>query len=334
MKGAKNKMKININWKNLVLACSIMSMLLVGCQTQKVEEVPSSSPAPTATEAVLEESIYNKAFENYGNVTELGLIINAPNEEDLSHLNTLEQYEHTSTNQSMLIIPKYNGSKITISTVEYTGERYIAKDVLFTQESTTDGYGLLLKTNRPEGIPQIIVTITYNKKSAEELIINNGQESNTEIKYLKLENEASKKKEGDLVTPIQDATYLQGLNRFSSYEIDVDKDGNNETIEVYCNGDITPDGEYLFDDGQDWALILRKGDKIYPLFEKSYIQLGRLEYTAYIDYDEYEKVHIIVAYKTGATIIYYDCTFDEESGHILRNQLYEANNINILKDWN
>lgn len=325
---------MNKNWKTFILACSMMSMLLVGCQTQKVEEVPSSSPTPIVSEAVSKESIYNKAFENYGNVTELGLIINAPTEEDLSHLNTLEHYEHTSTDESMLIIPKYNGSKITISTVEYTGERYIAKDVLFTQESTPEGYGLLLKAKRLEGIPQLVVTITYNKKSVEELIINNGQESNTGIKYLKLENEANKKQEGDLVTPIQDATYLQGLNRFSSYEIDMDKDGNNETIEVYCKGDIAPDGEYLFDDGQEWALILRKGDEIYPLFERSFIQLGKLEYTAYINYDEYEKVHIIVAYKTGATIIYYDCTFDEESGHILRNQIYEANNISVLKEWN
>ena len=327
-------MKINKNWQAFICTCSMMSILLIGCQTQQVEEVPNSLSTPIATEAVSEQSIYNKAYESYSNVTELGLIINAPTDEDLSHLNTLEHYEYENTDNSMLIIPKYNGSKITISTVEYTGERYIAKDVLFTQESTPEGYGLLLKINRPEGIPQIVITITYKNKSFEELIINNGQEGNTGVEYLKLDNEASKKQEGDMVTPVQDATYLNGLNRFSKYEVDMDKDGTDETIEVYCQGNIAPDGSYLFDDGQEWALILRKGDNIYPLFEKSYIQLGKLEYTAYIDYDDYERVHIIVAYKTGTNIIYYDCTFDEESGHILRKQLYEANNINILKDWN
>lgn len=327
-------MKINKNWQTFICACSMMSILLIGCQTQKVEQVPSGSTTPTVTEAVSEQSIYNKAYEGYNNITELGLIINEPTEEDLSQLNTLEHYDYANTDESMLIIPKYNGSKITISTVEYTGERYIAKDILFTQESTTEGYGLLLKANRPEGIPQIVITITYKNKSFEELIVNNGQEGNTGVEYLKLDNEASKKQEGDIVTPVQDATYLNGLNRFSKYEVDVDKDGNNETIEVYCEGNITPDGSYLFDDGQEWALILRKEDNIYPLFERSYIQLGALEYTAYIDYDDYERLHIIVAYKTSANIIYYDCTFDEESGHILRKKVYEANNVNILKDWN
>jgi len=311
-----------------------MSVLLIGCQTQKVEEIPSDSPKPTVTETVSEQSIYNKSFESYNNITELGLIIKAPTEEDLSHLSTLEHYDYANTKESMLIIPKYNGSKITISTVEYTGERYIAKDVLFTQESTTEGYGLLLKANRPESIPQIVITITYKNKSIEELIVNNGQEGSSGVEYLKLDNEASKKQEGDLVTPVQDATYLKGLNSFSEYEVDMDNDGSHETIEVYCQGEIGPDGNYLFDDGQEWALILRKGENIYPLFERSYIQLGKLEYTAYIDYDDYERLHIMVACKTGANIIYYDCTFDEESGHILRKQVYEANNISILKEWN
>lgn len=327
-------MKINKNWRTFIYACSMMGLLLIGCQRQKVEEVPIDSLKPTVTEIVSEQSIYNKSFESYNNITELGLIIKEPTEEDLSHLNTVEHYEHANTSESMLIIPKYNGSKITISTVEYTGERYIPKDVLFTQEATPEGYGLLLKAKRPESIPQLVVTITYKNKSIEELIVNNGQEGNGTVEYLKLDNEASKKQEGDLVTPVQDATYLNGLNSLSEYEVDIDKDGQDETIEMYSEGEMGPDGSYLFDDGQEWALILRKGNDVYPLFERSYIQLGKLEYTAYIDYDDYERLHIMVAFKTGANIIYYDCTFDEESGHILRKQVYEANNINILNQWN
>ena len=327
-------MRINKNWQTLIGVCSVMSMLLIGCQTQKIEQVPSGSMTPTVTEAVSKESIYNRAYDHYSNITELGLIINEPTQEDLDHLNTVEHYDYAQTDKSILVIPKYNGSKITVSTVEYTGERYIAKDILFTQESTTDGYGLLLKINRPESIPEIVVTVTYKNKSFEELIVNNGHEGKSDIEYLKLDNEAGKKQEGDLVTAIQDPTYLNGLNRFSKYELDIDKDGQEESIEVYCQGTVTSNGSYLFDDGQEWALILRKGTDIYPLFEKSYIQLGKLEYTAYIDYDDYERVHIIVAYKTGANMIYYDCTFDEESGNILRKQVYEANNISILKDWN
>ena len=29
----------------------------------------------------------------------------------------------------------------------------------------------------------------------------------------------------------------------------------------------------------------------------------------------------------------FDCVYDEESGNFRRNVVYEANNINILKEW-
>lgn len=328
-------MKINKNWQVFLLVGAMMSILLSGCQTENTMPVPTTSPTPTVEAAESEESIYNKAYENYKNITELGIIVNEPSEEDLSYLSTVDSYVYQeSAKESLLIIPKYNGSKITISKVEYTGERYIPKDVLYTKEATTQGYGLLVKANYLEGIPHIIITVAYQNKSCEYIVMYDGKNGNGKVKYLKVESESSKDQEGELIMPVQDVTYLKDLNRFNSFKVDIDKDGNNETVEVYCQGNTSPSGEYLMDDGQEWALILRKGNEIYPLFEKSYIQLGGLEYTVYVDYDDYDKVHIIVAYKSGAAIMYYDCTYDEESGNILRKQFYEADNINKLTDWN
>ena len=291
-------MKVNRKWLNFLVAGSMMSVILVGCGEKNIQPAPNSTPAPTIEETISESSIYNVAYENYNNITELGIIINTPTDEDLGHLSTLDSYVYEeSAKESMLIVPKYNGSKITISKVEYTGERYIPKEVLYTKEATTEGYGLLVKANYPEGIPQIVITVSYQNKSCEYIVMYDGRNGNEGVKYLKVETEIGKKQEGDLITPVQDVTYLEGLNRFSSYEVDMDKDGNNESIEVYCQGEITETGEYLFDDGQQWALVLRKGNEIYPLFEKNYIQLGGLEYTVYVDYDDYEKIHVIVTYK-------------------------------------
>ncbi len=329
-------MKINKNWRTFLIVSTMVSVLFVGCGQEEPSKAPITSQNPTVeTTAPIESSIYNTIYENYNNVTDLGIIINSPSEKDLSHLNTLDSYVYEEgSKESMLIIPKYNGSKITISTVEYTGERYIPKDVLYTKEATTEGYGLLVKANHPEGIPQIIITVSYENKSCEYLVTYDGKIGKDSIKYLSVGAEEGKRREGDLITPIQDSTYLDGLNLFSSYEVDMDKDGNNETIEVYSQGEISEAGEYLMDDGQQWTLVLRKGDEIYPLFEKSYIQLGGLEYIVYVDYNDYENIHIIVTYKSGAALIYYDCTYDEESGNIIRNEFYEANNISKLKDWN
>lgn len=324
-------------WQAFLVTGTILAMSLVGCnsvQSEGQEEVKPTAPVVTTT--VSDESIYNNAYEAYNNVTDLGVIINSPTEEDLSRLKTLDEYNYDeNANETMLVIPKYNGTKITVSSVEYTGERYITKDVLYSVDSTTEGYGLLIKVNKSEGIAQIAIDVTYKEKTIEHIIEpTNGKEGSNDNEYLKVETEDKSLSEGDLITPESDAsTYLEGLNCFSRYEIDMDKDGTDETIEVYCQGQIDESGNYILDDGQQWALILRKGDEIYPLFEKSYIQLGGLEYTIYEDYDDYERLHIIITYNTGAALMYYDCVYDEESGYIRRENIYEAGYINKIKEW-
>lgn len=334
-------------WQAFLVAGAMAGMTMVGCnqssQTSQTSQVPNevqqeeTSPAtPGVTVEASETSIYNNAYENYNNLTDLGVIINSPKEEDLTRLNTLEEYHYDkSTNESMLIIPKYNGTKITVSSVEYTGERYVTKDVLYTVDATPEGYGLMIKANRPEGIAQIAVYITYKEKTVEYIIeATNGKDGNSNYEYLKVETEDKRVNQGDLITPEANAdTYLEGLTCFKRYQIDIDKDGESEWVEVYWQGNMDANGEYLFDDGQNWALVLRKGDEIYPLFEKSYIQLGGLEYVIYEDYDDYNRTHILVTYNTGAAVMYYDCTYDEESGYIRRNSLYEASNINKIDEW-
>lgn len=328
-------MKHTQKWKNLLVVCTLCSITLVGCnqsENQVQEEVKPTAPSVSAV--VSKESIYNNAYQPYDYLAELGVVINSPTEEDLNRLNILEEYTYDSNaTDQILIIPKYNGTKITVSTVEYTGERYIEKETLYSVDATQEGYGLLVKANRPEGTAQIMVYISYEGKSLEYpiLVSKEGKNSN---EYLKMDTEDIESQEENFIIPKGDAdTYLSGLNCFSRYDVDMDQDGNDETIEVYSQGQVDDEGQYLFDDGQEWALILRKDNQIYPLFERSYIQLGGLEYTIYEDYDDYERIHIIVAYNTGAAIMYYDCTYDEESGFIRRDSLYDVGNINKLKEW-
>lgn len=321
----------------VVLVWGAMLLALVGCKQQPKEPDILTSEHNTEAEQNqknegAQSSIYNTAFEAYNDITELAVIINNPTSEDLSKLTTVDTYGDDKQ-QSMLIIPKYNGSKITVSTAEYTGEQYIAKTDLFTKEATTEGYGLRLYANRPEGIPELIVTINYQKVNRRYVISSNGKDGNIGIEYLRVETENTLEQQGDLISPIQDTTYTEGLNLFSRTTIDIDSDGENEAVEVYCDGEIDENGDYLMDDGQNWALILRKDDAIYPLFNKEYIQIGGLQYAIYQDYDDYDKVHIIIEYKSGTALYYYDCTYDNKSGDILRNDFFEARNINLIKSW-
>ena len=331
-------MNTRMKLRNLLISGLLLSTLLVGCnqnQLSKNNQEPVTSPTNVENTKNADCS-YNKAFEMYDdNITELGLVLNAPTKETIDSLSNVETYKRIDTEEKMLIIPKYNGSKITVSTVDYTGERLIAKEKLYTKEDTSEGYGLLLYAMRPEGLPELMVTVTYKNKSIDYIVATDGKNGNKEIEYLKLEPEnAQTAHEGDVIMPSYDKNYLDGLNLFSKYAVDFDLDGENEEIEVYCQGSIEKDGSYLLDDGQLWTLIVRKGDEIFPLFEKSYIQLGGLGYTVYVDYDRYEELHLLIKYKTGAGLINYDCVFDSESGRFIRETVYEASNINILRDWN
>lgn len=327
-------MKTIKRWSTLFLMSCIVSMCISGCHEKKPIQ-DSSNPSGTELNTVTShDSMYNESYELYNEITDLGVVITSPSEKELSSIKTVETYSSEQNGRdSILIIPKYNGSKIIVSKVEYTGERYIPKETIYTEENTPADYGLLLKTNCTEGIPRNIVTVSYQNKSCEYLVVYDGKNGDDAVTYLRVGAEAIEGEEGDLIAPIQDDTYLEGLNLFSSYEVDLDQDGENEKVEVYCQGDISPTGEYIMDDGEQWAMVVKKGDTIYPIFERNYIQLGGLEYTVYVDYDDYERVHIIVTYKSGASLIYYDCTYDTETQKMKRVEFYEAGNINKLKDW-
>lgn len=332
-------MKLNKK-RHIFLLSGLLMLALSGCMAQNqapntvVSDVSSgtTSNSDTPSQEDMSRSIYNETFEQYNDITELAVIINNPTEEDLSRVKVTDQFGDNKQ-ESMLIIPKYNGSKITISTAEYTGEQYIAKEDLFTVESTPSGYGLKLYANRPEGIPELIITISYQKVNRRYVVASNGKDGNTGIEYLRVEPDTSSGKQGDLISPVQDANYVSGLNLFSSSDLDIDNDGEVEKLEVYCEGSIGSNGEYLLDDGQNWTLILRKGEKIFPLFDKAYIQFGKIQYAIYQDYNDYDRMHVIVECKTGTAIYYYDCTYDEESGNMLRNNFFDASNINMIKAW-
>ena len=311
------------------------SMLFTACKDETGKNTLPVTTTPVSTEKTEVKDGYNGIYEDYNeDIIELGLVINQPKEEDISKFEKLEIYEHSSNRDSMIIVPKYNDSKVTISKVEYTGERFIAEETLYTKELTSEGYGLLLYAVRPEGIPEIMITITHENKSIDYLILSDGKDGNEGVEYLRLKSEdIERSHNSETVTAIKDDTYLEGLNLFSSYEIDFDLDQKQEKLQVYCQGELSDDGKHMLDDGQTWALIVKKDNEIYPLFEKSYIQLGGIEYTIYTDYDDYEKVHILFEYNSGAGVVIYDCVYDPAEDAFVRNTVHSAENINILKKW-
>ena len=59
--------------------------------------------------------------------------------------------------------------------------------------------------------------------------------------------------------------------------IDLDLDGAAERVELYAAVQRDDRGRLMWDDGQRWALIVRDGDAVYPLFD-GFVQLGKVTF--------------------------------------------------------
>ncbi|WP_054743118.1 hypothetical protein [Cellulosilyticum ruminicola] len=128
------------------------------------------------------------------------------------------------------------------------------------------------------------------------------------------------------IEAVSEVDFLEGLNLGSAYTLET-ADGNVD-IELYAAAEVDENGGFVLDDGQEWALVARKGDIIYPLVGCTYIQNGGLNYTVYIDYDQNEMPHILVEIHSGSSMSYYDCTYEAQG--FMRETILDAGNVNVL----
>jgi hypothetical protein len=59
--------------------------------------------------------------------------------------------------------------------------------------------------------------------------------------------------------------------------IDLNGDGEDESVELYTSAQPAPDGRMGWDTGHTWKLVARAGERFYPLFDE-YLQYGELQY--------------------------------------------------------
>ncbi|MBO8155880.1 MAG: bZIP transcription factor [Bacillaceae bacterium] len=97
---------------------------------------------------------------------------------------------------------------------------------------------------------------------------------------------------------------------FSKAESDLDQDGEKEIIELYVDAAKMDNGEFAWDDGQPWLLVVKDEGKTYPLFH-DYVQLGSLKFWVM----EREQERSILLLNTGMGLFHLQSfTFDEEKG--------------------
>ena len=171
-----------------------------------------------------------------------------------------------------------------------------------------------------------MITVTYRHKTCEYIVIADSQK---DIQYLTIDSEKPDI-DFEVIEPIELAEYCKGLNKLNELAYDIDKDDVVEKIVLY--GPSSQE-EKLSQEEKQWALNIEKDDKAYPLFKKSYIQGESLKYDIYQDRSNYDKLHILIEYKTNAELYYYDCMVDDTTGNIVRKNILKAPKIDSLESW-
>ena len=124
--------------------------------------------------------------------------------------------------------------------------------------------------------------------------------------------------------------YRFGMNLYHQSENIMFPGDDKAKICLYVCADKDADGNFIFDDGQDWMLALTTPSGAYMLLPRQYVQLGIVSYTAFIDIKGIFHVLITVTGGAGHKII--DCLFYSAKKAFKSMNIYEEIGINRVAD--
>ena len=132
---------------------------------------------------------------------------------------------------------------------------------------------------------------------------------------------------------LDDSIDYSGMNLYSRSEVNIHLPGDYDPmLSLYVHADKGDDGEFGFDDGQDWMLIMETSFGNFPLFPRQRIQLGSVGYKTFYEYgdNEYDIFHVLVTIDMSAGHEIYDCIFDKEKNAFKVVTVYSILNINSV----
>ncbi len=116
-------------------------------------------------------------------------------------------------------------------------------------------------------------------------------------------------------------------NEVASYTGDVDGDGTDEVVTLVTSAEYDEDGEFLWNDGQNWALYVDDREEDY-LFFKKYINIGSV-YFEVLDYymDEGTVPAINVVESTGAGFSVKNYGFSSDDKGYIETVIYDTKDV-------
>lgn len=116
-------------------------------------------------------------------------------------------------------------------------------------------------------------------------------------------------------------------NEAASFTGDLDGDGADEKVVLVTSADCDKDGEFLWNDGQNWALYVDDREEDYLLFNQ-YLSAGYpyFEVSDYYMKDGAEpKIKVIVSTGSGFSVTSY--SFSKTDDGYLKNVIYDTAEI-------
>lgn len=116
----------------------------------------------------------------------LAVIINQPDTATLAAYPNIDEYEHDQSGETMLVVPSQEGTRVTLETMEYSENlnEFVTTGVVYDRMSMA-GQALYIRAARPEGGPQLRLTVTYGENTVGYFITYNGRDGTPEREELK-----------------------------------------------------------------------------------------------------------------------------------------------------
>lgn len=144
------------------------------------------------------------------------------------------------------------------------------------------------------------------------------------------DNAIDEEEELDIISSSQ-VIDIDGLTLLNSYSIDIYGDEGEEKVEMYVDAEKDAEGNIMWDDGQNWKLIVEGNNYSFVLFE-DYLQLSSMDFFVYtIDEDLY--ISTVTSGTANLTMTEYKYNSDDEvfekiiksdtSGNV--NMMYKSN---------
>lgn len=123
----------------------------------------------------------------------------------------------------------------------------------------------------------------------------------------------------------------EGMNVYEEYG-DIQFAGDeNAKLFIYVDASANENGEFLFDDQQEWLVVLETTEGNYPLYPRQAIQLGKVSCVVYNEYVEDGIISHILITETGtASYKISDFVFDADKKEFMVKPVYDAPGINLI----